>query len=229
MCSGGVNQKIKILANHPVGSAAITDISDRNNIKKIEQEDQDEDRITQVHFYTKQSDPTKDYKDKSNYDQIQVIVDTTAEGVNAYNDTKVREVFCRWLNNGADAVVRVQALRLLQRFNTPPVHYTITLDTQDRDLGLTDVLRLDSRVSTDEAGFPVQKLLQVFRKEETRFGHELKVSAQAFIYEGRYGYIMPNGSPVYGSATETQKATGAFCVSGSTLVFPDGTGPYVFI
>ena len=224
-----VNQKIKILANHPVGSASITDISDRNNIKKIEQEDQDEDRITQVHFYTKQSDPTKDYKDKSNYDQIQVIVDTTAEGVNAYNDTKVREVFCRWLNNGADAVVRVQALRLLQRFNTPPVHYTITLDTQDRDLGLTDVLRLDSRVSTDEAGFPVQKLLQVFRKEETRFGHELKVSAQAFIYEGRYGYIMPNGSPVYGSATETQKATGAFFVSGSTLVFPDGTGPYVFI
>ena len=224
-----VNQKIKILANHPVGSAAITDISDRNNIKKIEQEDQDEDRITQVHFYTKQSDPTKDYKDKSNYDQIQVIVDTTAEGVNAYNDTKVREVFCRWLNNGADAVVRVQALRLLQRFNTPPVHYTITLDTQDRDLGLTDVLRLDSRVSTDEAGFPVQRLLQVFRKEETRFGHELKVSAQAFIYEGRYGYIMPNGSPVYGSATETQKATGAFFVSGSTLVFPDGTGPYVFI
>ena len=125
--------------------------------------------------------------------------------------------------------MRVQALRLLQRFNTPPVHYTITLDTQDRDLGLTDVLRLDSRVSTDEAGFPVQKLLQVFRKEETRFGHELKVSAQAFIYEGRYGYIMPNGSPVYGSATETQKATGAFFVSGSTLVFPDGTGPYVFI
>jgi len=224
-----VNQKVEILANHPVGDAAITDISDRNNIKKIEQEDQDEDRITQIHFYTKQSDPTKDYKDKSNYDQIQVIVDTDAEGTNAYNDTKVREVFCRWLNNGADAVVRVQALRLLQRFNTPPVHYTITLDSQDRALGLTDVLRLDSRIATDDAGIPVLKLLQVFRKEETRSGHELKVSAQAFIYAGRYGYIMPNGSPVYGSATQTQKDTGAFFVNGGTLVFPDGTGPYVFI
>lgn len=224
-----VNQEVKILANHPVGDAAITDISDRNNIKKINQEDQDEDRITQIHFYTKQSDPTKDYKDKSNYDQIQVIVDTDAEGANAYNDTKVREVFCRFLNNGADAVVRVQALRLLQRFNTPPVHYTITLDSQDRALGLTDVLRLDSRIATDDAGLPVQKLLQVYRKEETRSGHELKVSAQAFIYEGRYGYIMPNGSPVYGSATQLQKDTGAFLVNGSTLTFSDGTGPYVFI
>lgn len=224
-----VNQEVKILANHPVGDAAITDISDRNNIKKINQEDQDEDRITQIHFYTKQSDPTKDYKDKSNYDQIQVIVDTDAEGANAYNDTKVREVFCRFLNKGADAVVRVQALRLLQRFNTPPVHYTITLDSQDRALGLTDVLRLDSRIATDDAGLPVQKLLQVYRKEETRSGHELKVSAQAFIYEGRYGYIMPNGSPVYGSATQLQKDTGAFLVNGSTLTFSDGTGPYVFI
>jgi hypothetical protein len=224
-----VAQKVEILANHPVGDAAITDISDRNNIKKIEQEDQDEDRITQVHFYTKQSDPMKDYKDKSNYDQIQLIVDTDAEGVNAYNDTKVREVFCRWLNNGADAVVRVQALRLLQRFNTPPVHYTITLDSQDRALGLTDVLRLDSRIATDDTGLPVKRLLQVYRKEETRSGHELKVSAQAFIYEGRYGYIMANGSPVYGSATQAQKDTGAFMVDGTTLVFADGTKPYVFI
>jgi hypothetical protein len=224
-----VNQEVKILANHPVADAVITDISDENNIKKINQEDQDEDRITQIHFYTKQSDPTKDYKDKANYDQIQVIVDTDAEGPNAYNDTKVREVFCRWLNNGADAVVRVQALRLLQRFNTPPVHYTITLDSQDRGLGLTDVLRLDSRIATDDAGLPVQRLLQVYRKEETRSGHELKVSAQAFIYEGRYGYVMANGSPVYGSATQLQKDTGAFLVSGSTLTFADGTGPYVFI
>jgi len=224
-----VDQEIKILANHPVGDAAITPISDNNNIKAIQQEDRDEDRLTQVHFYVKQSDPTKDYKDKSNYDQIQVMIDADAEGTNAYNDTKVREVFCRWLNNGADAVVRVQALRMLQRFNTPPVHYTITLDSKDRALGLTDVLSLDSRVVTDEAGIPVTKLLQVFRKEETRSGHEIKVSAQAFVYEGRYGYIMANGTPVYGSASQAEKDFGAFFVDGGTLVFPDGTGPYVFI
>lgn len=224
-----VDQKIKILANHPVGDAEITPISDNNNIKAIEQEDRDEDRLTQVHFYVKQSDPTKSYNDKSNYDQIQVLVDTDAESANAYGDTRVREVFCRWLNKGADAVVRVQALRMLQRFNTPPVRYTITLDSKDKGLGLTDVLSLDSRIVTDEAGIPVTKLLQVFRKEETRSGHEIKVSAQAFVYEGRYGYIMANGTPVYGSASQAEKDFGAFLVDGGTLVFSDGTGPYVFI
>lgn len=224
-----VSQKVKLLANHPVLDSALTPISDRNNIKAIEQEDRDEDRITQVHFYVKQSDPTKDYKDKSNYDQIQVIVDTDAEGANAYNDTKVREVFCRWLNNGADAVVRVQALRLLKRFNTPPIHYTITLDSQDRGIELTDVLSLDSRVVTDDTGIPVTKLIQVFRREETKSGHELKVSAQAFLYEGKYGYIMSNSAPTYPSATAAQKAKGSFFVNGSTLVFSDGAAPYAFI
>lgn len=224
-----VGQEVLILANHPVENEAIFDVSDRNNIKSIVQEDRDEDRLTQVHFYTKQTDPTKDYKDKSNYDQINVLVSTESEGVNAYNDTKVREVFCRWLNNGADAIVRTLGIRLLKRFDTPPIHYTITLDIQDKDITLADVIRLDSRVVTGDTGIPVAKLLQVFRREETRSGHEFKVSAQAFDYEGKYGKIMVNGSPVYGSASATQKANGAYMVDGSLLVFPDGEPPYTFI
>lgn len=223
-----VAQKVKILANHPATDTTIVEISDRDNIKAISQEDRDEDRITQVHYYTRQTDPTKDYKDKSNYNQINVLIDTDAEGTNAYNDTKVREVFCRWLNNGADAVVRTLALRLLKRFNTPPIHYTITLDVQDRGLALGGVFNLNSRVVTDEAGLPVKKLVQIFRLEETRSGHEFKVSVQDFNYNGKYGQIMANGSPVYTSATDTQKRLGAYFVNGTTLVFSDRSLPYAF-
>ena len=224
-----VNQKIKLQASHPVGDASITPVSDRDNIKSIKQEDRDEDRLTQVHFYTKQSDPTKDYKDKSNYDQINVLVDTDAEGVNAYNDTKFREVFCRWLNNGADAVVRTLGLRLLKRFNTPPVLYTILLDAKDRGIGLVDVLEIDSRVVTDETGLVVKKLVQVIKTVEKRFGHELEITTQAFQFDGKYGQIMANGSPVYSLATDAQKRTGAWFVSSSTLVLSDGSVPYAFI
>lgn len=223
-----IAQKVKILANHPATEVDIKIISDRNNIKSIKQEDRDEDRISQVHYYTKQTDPTKDYKDKSNYNQINVLIDTDAEGVNAYNDTKVREVFCRWLNNGADAIVRTLALRLLKRFNTPPIHYTITLDTQDRGVALGGVIRLDSRVVTDNAGFPILKLVQIFRLEETRSGHELKVSCQDFNYNGKYGQIMENTANDYGSATETELRFGAYFVDGALLEFPDGGTPYLF-
>jgi len=224
-----VNQKIKLQANHPVGDALITPISDRNNIKFIEQEDKDEDRLTQVHFYSKQSDPTKDYKDKGYYDQINVLVDTEAEGTNAYNDTKIKEVFCRWLNNGADAIVRTLGIRLLKRFNTPPINYTILLDAKDRDISLVDVLELDSRTVTDETGLPIKKLLQVFKRTEKRSGHEVEITAQAFTYEGRFGIVRASGSPVYSLATDAEKKEGSWFVDGSTLLFSDGTGPYIFI
>lgn len=223
-----VNQKVKLLATHPVQNELITPVSDNNNIKSITQEDQDEDRITQVHFYTKQSDPTKDYKDKSNYDRINVLIDTNAESVNAYNDTKVREVFCRWLNSGADSIIRSLSIRLLKRLNTPPVHYTIVLDADYSTLKLADVLEVSSRVVTDETGLPVKELVQIFRKTEKKSGHEVEFETQAFFYDGKYGAIMANGSPVYSSASDTQKRLGAFMV-GSSLVFSDGGLPYSFI
>lgn len=224
-----VNQLIKLQANHPVGDAQITPLSDRNDIKFIEQGDKDEDRITQVHFYSKQSDPTKDYKDKSFYDQINVLIDTDAEGDNAYNDTKIKEVFCRWLNNGADAVVRTLGIRLLKRFNTPPINYTILLDAKDRAISLVDVIELDSRIVTDQTGLPVKKLIQVFKRTEKRSGHEIEISAQAFTYEGRFGIIRVDSSPVYSLATDAEKKEGSWFVNGSTLLFSDGTGPYIFI
>lgn len=94
-------------------------ISDRDNIKSISQEDNDDERITQVHFYLKQSDPTEDYKSKSNYDQINVIVDTVnSESENAYDSSTIREVYCRWLNKGAQSITRLIALRLLNPLPT---------------------------------------------------------------------------------------------------------------
>lgn len=224
-----VNQKIKLLANHPVQDALITPLSDRNDIKAIDQEDRDEDRITQVHFYSKQSDPTKSHTDKSNYDQINVLIDTDAEGPNAYNDTKFNEVFCRWLNNGADAIVRTLALRLLKRFNTPPKLYTILLDAKDRDIGLADVIELDSRIVTDQTGNTVKTLLQVIKTTQKRQGHEVEIVAQAFQYNGKYGVIMVNTAPVYSLASTAEKQNGAWFVDETTLVFPDGAAPYAFI
>lgn len=223
-----VNQKVKLLATHPIADELIVPISDDLDIKKITQEDFDEDRITQVHFYTKLSDPTKDYKDKNNYDVLNVLVDTEAESANAYYDTKVREVFCRWLNTGADSIVRTLSLRLLRRLNTPPVHYTILLDAELKSLNLADVVELDSRISTDATGLPVKKLLQIIRRTEKKSGHEIEIEVQSFKYDGRYGKIMTNGSPVYGSASELQKDNGAFFV-GVTQEFSDEGLPYEFI
>jgi hypothetical protein len=55
-----------------------------------------------------------------------------------------------------------------------------------------------------------RSLLQIIRRTEKKSGHELEVEAQSFRYDGKYGQIMANGSPVYGSATDTQKQIRCF-------------------
>jgi hypothetical protein len=194
------------------------------------QEDRDEDRLTQIHFYSRQTDPTKDYKSKDNYNQINVTLDTDAENTNAYGTPIIKEVFCRWLNNGgADAFVVTLSQRLLKRFNTAPKRYTILLDAKDRNLGLAGVMELDSRVVTDPTGNTVKTLLQVIKTTQKKSGHEYEVVAQAFQYNGRYGFITSNTTPVYSLASDSQKRVGAFFVDASTLVFSDGSIPYALI
>jgi hypothetical protein len=225
-----VNQKIGLrLTKPPSPFETITEYNDNAHIKAISQEDRDEDRLTQIHFYSVQSDPTEDVKNKSNYDRIRATIDVVAEQANSYNDTRVREVFFRWFNRGNDTQARLSSLRLLQRLRSAPKSYTILLDAKDRDIGLTDVIRVTSRVITDETGKPEPALLQVTQKVEKKSGHEVEISAQSYLYDNKYGWIMENTANVYGSATATEKATGAYIVDGTTLTFPDGAGPYFII
>lgn len=223
-----VNQEIKIKATKPVDvDTQVTELNDDQNIKSISQEDLDDDRLTQVHFYTVQTDPTQGVKDKSNFDRIRVTVDTVAEGVNAYNDVKIREIFCRWLNVGRDAAVRLRSLRLLTRFNSSPKHFKIKLDAKDINIGLTDVVRVTSRVVTDETGKPIPTLLEVIQKTEPVAGHEVDIVAQAYLYEGNYGFIMENTANSYDSATAQEKEDGCYISDTAGVIFTDD--PYLII
>jgi hypothetical protein len=225
-----VNQKIGLrLTKPPSPLETITEFTDDKDIKDISQEDRDEDRLTQIHFYSVQADPTQGLKEKSNYDRIRATIDTVAEQANSYNDTRVREIFFRWFNRGNDTQARLSSLRLLNRLRNSPKSYTILLDAKDRDIALTDVIRITSRVVTDDTGKAEPTLLQVTQRVEKQSGHEVQISAQSYLYDGKYGYIMENTANVYGSATATEKATGAYIVDGTTLQFPDGAEPYVII
>lgn len=223
-----VNQEIKIKATKPVDlDETITPITDDANIKKISQQDKDDDRLTQIHFYTVQSDPTNGVKDKSNYDRIRVTIDTVAEQENSYNDTKIREVFCRWLNVGRDAAVRIRSLRLLSRFNTAPKVFSIKLDAKDISINLADVIEVTSRVITDETGKPVPTLLEVIQKSEPVAGHEVEILAQAYLYEGNYGYIMENTANGYDTATDLELEQGCYISDEDGVIFTDE--PYTII
>ncbi len=223
-----VDQEIKLLANRPFFNDTLYDINDDNHIKDIKQDDLDEDRLTQIHLYSVQTDVTKGVNDKSNYDRILVIVDTDAEGANAYNDTKIREVFCRYFNQGADNILSIAGRRLLKRFNKAPAEYSILLDAKDRDITLGDVLNISSYIIQDDTGLPVSRLAQVFRKVEKKSGHEIELTAQAYRYTGQYGRIAPNSTPDFSSASDYEKGRYCFIVDNTGLN-SDGTDPNTII
>lgn len=223
-----VDQEVKLAQNKPLEFNQVpTPLSDDDSIKAITQKDRDEDRITQVHFYSVQTDPFGDIKDKGNYDRINVTLDADAQNVNNYNETRIREVFCRWLNVGNDVAVNLASSRLLKRFNTAPTYTTITLDAKDISVGLFDVLDVTSRVITDDVGKPVASKLQVVEKTETQSGHEVRIVAQSYNYPDSRGFIMVNTAPDYDSATEEDKNGGCYIIAEANSTFPDGREAYL--
>lgn len=229
-----VAQEVRFAMQHPVDPFTAVDIpslTEDNAIKGIVQEDRDEERITQIHFYSTQSDPTKGVKDKSNYDRIVVLLDSDAENTNNYGEPRVREIFCRWINETSVYSIRIICRRLLERFKMAPVYQTITLDAKDIDISLVDILDITSRVVTDETGNQVPDRVQVIEKTEVKSGHEVKITCQAFQYDTDYGWIMVNTAPVYGSATTLQKDQGCYLIAqaDADTGFSDGRPAYRII
>lgn len=209
-----VDQKIKLRMNHPLDvDETSTPISDTNSIKGISQEDRDEERITQVHFYSVQSNPTEGLRDKSNYDRVLVSIDTDAQREENYGEPRIREIFCRWLNTGNDSIVRIVSQRLLQRFTRAPEYFNITLDAKDISLGLTDILDVTSRVVSDETGAATTKKLQITEKSEVKSGHEVKIVCQSYEFDDFYGYVMENDANDYDSATDQEKEDGCYIIA----------------
>ena len=224
-----VKQEIGLKVNSPVFGEEIVDWTDDANILDIEQEDHDEDRLTQIHFYSVQTDPTGSATDKSNFDRVIVAIDAEAEQTNSHGTPRVREIFCRWVNRGADSILLVNALRLLARFNTAPTTFKVRIDNKDNDISLVDVVRLNTRVAQDVTGRPTPKLTQV-RKKTTRREHGwTDIELQDFFFEGNFRLIAPNDTPVYGSATQEQKDQFAFMIAAADSFFPDGAPAHQLI
>jgi len=225
-----VDQEIKLKVNAPpfIGETVV-DWGEDNSVLDISQSDHDEDRLTQVHFYSVQTDPTGSATEKNNFDRIIVAIDAEAEQQNSYRNPRIREIFCRWVNRGADSVLLVSALRMLARFNTAPITYKVKIDNKDNDISLVDVVRLNTRVTQDVTGKPSPKLTQVREKSTRREHGWTDIVLQDFFFKGEFRFIAPNDTPVYGSATQGDKDTFAFMIAEDDLFFPDGAPAHQLI
>jgi hypothetical protein len=222
-----VDQEIKLQINRPVDFGDIKQLSDRNNNIEISQQDKADDRLTEVIFNTVQINPANGVNE-NNFLRTTYIVSALEKTPEAFGDTRIKKINCRWLNQGNDALARITSIRLLSRFRLAPVRYYVTVDYRD-DLQLVSVANLESYIATDDTGDLQPNLTQVIMREDEVAGHKVKLTLQKFQFDGRYAYITENDRPVYAASSAAQKARGAYFVDETTLEFGDGTGPYVLI
>lgn len=222
-----VDQRINLRMNRPVDTETVLTVTDDNAIIMAEQEDRDEDRITDVLINTVQINPANGLED-TNFKRGRQYKSVLESLPQAYGDTRIRTINCRWINHGDDANVRIIALRLLDRFRNAPIRLVVTLDWKD-DSDIADVIDIRSNIVPSDTGELQRFLSQVIMREDVIEGHRVKLTLQRFSFDKKYAFITENTRPVYSLSSDAQKARGAYFVDESTLLFGDGAGPYLII
>lgn len=220
-------RELRIKMNRPVDGETVLAVSDRD-MKDMTQEDDDGKRLTQVLFCSKRLDVTKFSTDPADY-AIKVLTIDPDALTNYGGKVRTRTICTRLLDQGDESTVSIASTRLLKRFNKPPKEISITLDARSNGLGLVDVISASSDDFSGSDGDAGNLQLQVKGKREPTPYHDVEFICQLFQFAGRFGFIMPDGSPVYGSATDEQKRTGAFILGDGDTAFPDGMEPYRII
>ncbi|MGL5735301.1 MAG: hypothetical protein ACRCYS_10590, partial [Beijerinckiaceae bacterium] len=221
-------QKIRFRPNRPLLPAeksTAPSITDNDIVGKLEYDGRDSERLTRVEFRSVQIDPTSELSD-DNFEQRYVTISGDSEDPRAYGDVRYRLEKTRWLNQGADALVRILANRYIRRFTTPPERVEITVKRRKYGaLALASVVRLTSRHIPSPHGLVEARLFQVIKRDAINAG-ELRLTLQRFEYDGNFGFWAANGAPQYSAATEDQKDAMAFWGPNTGDTFADGRNLY---
>lgn len=220
-------QRVGFKVNRPPDEDTVYDFNDQANIKSIEIDDRDDKRLTDIYFYSEIKSPIVSATSGDSYKRVRGIVDIDARSANEFNDSKIRQIYMRWLGAGNDSLIRVVGKRLLNRFRWSPAFYSFRV-TYDPDLELTDVIRVNSRIHQDATGANEDKLMQAVSIRYDKPKHEMVVTAMAYLFNQKYALIAPNSTPVYTSATDADKEKYAFFADSVTGKLSDGSDPYVF-
>lgn len=222
------NQEVGFRMNRPPDEDTVYDLSDNRNIKSIEIEDNDNKRITQVGYYHGLVNPTKSATDPDNYTRLRQIVDVDAQSANEFGDSRIKQIFARWLGAGDDNTIRVLGVQMINRFRWSPSRYIMTVN-DDQGIKLADVVRVDSRIHQDDTGKNLSTLMQVIGIKRSKPRREMTIIAQTYQFDKNYGYVCENTRPVYTLSSDAQKARGAYFADDVTKKMSDGSDPYLFI
>ncbi|MCA3797232.1 MAG: hypothetical protein IOC66_33710, partial [Burkholderia sp.] len=107
------------------------------------------DRASQVYVYFNPRNPVLSLTEKNSFANAEVFIDVDKE--RQYGETKVKEIFCRWVPT--NVIARTLGEAYLRRFRDVRKHITFNLTAKDIDEVWTgDVLQVRHFLLTDFTG-----------------------------------------------------------------------------
>lgn len=221
-----VNQEIRFRAVKPFTRETITTITEDANIieDSFRVQVRPKERLSRVLLYYAILDYTDDLTDPGNFKVLLVNADTAKESADEYGEIKQKIIYSRWLSeqNAGEALFTTGKVLTLSKIN--PRYYWFDTDAKDRALDIGDVAEVTHRALVDSQGGTVATRMQVISREEIEPGHKVRYKCQRFGYAGRYGFIMANSANDFGSATDTEKAEGAYICDNNGFMSDNSEG-----
>lgn len=227
-----IGQEVKLRANRPVGlNETVTSFSDSVTVIEgtLQSEDLHDQRISQCWFYHGTISATGGDEDPENYKRLYVAVDADAQGANEYDQSRIKQIYMPWLGpSGVTATAVAVTHRMVNRYRDTPQQVTFQADIKDRDTAeVAALIELTTRVLQDETGASNPTQMQVTKSHEVSPGHRIEITAQTYQFRGRYGFITENARGDYAASSASEQEQGTYIVDEGTLVFGDGSAPYV--
>lgn len=214
------SSKFYLEAIHPPDYDSLNTYTEESHLVKdsVEQTEDPERRITQVHIYYGPNTPFAD--SKKHYAARIRGIDAGAEDAEQYGDKRILEIMASWLDSDSQAAALHG--RMLNRFRDNLQVVKFNLDAKDSDLNTGDHCYIESDKLQDEDGAAGTTLVQVVQRDEIKTGSLYAYRAYVSNYYGRYGRIAPLATPNYSAATEAQRNRYGFISSAGGGNYYDG-------
>lgn len=203
------------------------DVTDDANLvaDSVSIETRPDERISQVLIYYAQINPTGSNEDGANYARFRSLIDQESEEPEQYGDKRIKTIFANWLGEANDASTLVVASRILERYRDPPKVIGFVSDAKDDEIRVGRVISFSHRGMVDFQGEVEPTLLQIMSSRELEAGHSIEFSARPYLSRTRYALITEDSAPDYSSATDLERASGAW-IAPDAVGFANGDLPY---
>jgi len=203
----------------------IATITDDDNIisGSMSVKEDDSQRLPQVWMYYDLKIYTE--SKQSNYEKWYVAVDTDAESSDKFNETRVREISSRWLDDTNTGLVVQVAGRMLNVYNETPRILKFKVDSKDSDTKTGDTISVSNRLLQAGDGSNESLIGLVIESREIELGGLIEHQVQEFFLIGRYGKIAADSMGDYTAESDANKLAYAF-ICYDTGVFLDSEIAY---